>query len=112
MKPFLWSKIKLSWWAIIRVHCAVLGGRHVIKEVLKKIIAVAESYPDLKTDKTYIKSMAAVKQYENMLHTSRLIYNNSVTKLNRAIRIFPLSMLAGILGYSKRSYLEEGDDRS
>lgn len=44
---------------------------------------------------------------ENMVRTSRLIYNNSVTKLNRDIRMFPVFLIAGILGFSQREYLED-----
>lgn len=74
-------------------------------------MAVAESYPDLKADNTYIKTMDAVNQYESMVRTSRLIYNDSVTKLNRAVRMFPASLIAGILGFSKRAYLEAVDEK-
>ena len=79
---------------------------NIIAEAMGKIMAVAESYPDLKADKTYIKTMDAVNQYENMVRTSRLIFNDSVTKLNRVIRMFPASMIAGMLGFSKRAYIE------
>ncbi|MPN30829.1 hypothetical protein SDC9_178300 [bioreactor metagenome] len=53
-----------------------------------------------------------MNQYENMVRTSRLIYNDSVTKLNRAIRMFPANMIAGLLGFSKRAYLEALDEKS
>jgi len=85
---------------------------NMIVEAMGKIMAVAESYPDLKADSTYIKTMDAVNQYENMVRASRLIYNDSVTKLNRAIRMFPASMIAGILGFSKRAYLEAVDEKA
>lgn len=81
-------------------------------EALGKIMAVAESYPDLKADRTYIKTMDSVNQYENMVRTSRLIYNDNVTKLNRAIRMFPASMIAGILGFTKRTYLEAVNEKA
>jgi len=85
---------------------------NIITEAMGKIMAVAESYPNLKADQTYIKSIDAVNQYENMVRTSRLIYNDSVTKLNRAIRMFPASLIAGILGFSKRAYLEALDEKA
>lgn len=79
---------------------------NMIVDAMGKIMAVAESYPNLKADQTYIKTMDSVNQYENMVRTSRLIYNDSVTKLNRGIRMFPASIIAGMLGFAKRSYLE------
>ena len=90
----------------------VTKQENVIAEAMGKIMAVAESYPDLKADKTYIKTMDAVSQYENMVRTSRLIYNDSVTKLNRAIRMFPASMIAGVFGFSKRAYLEAQGEKA
>lgn len=83
-----------------------------LTEALGKIMAVAESYPDLKADQTYIKTMDSVNLYENMVRTSRLIYNDNVTKLNRAVRMFPASMIAGILGFAQRTYLEAVDEKA
>lgn len=85
----------------------VLHQEGVISEALGRIAMVAEQYPELKADQTYIKTMDAVQTFENMVRTSRLIYNDSVTKLNRAIRMFPVSMIAGMLGFQQRDYLEE-----
>ena len=85
---------------------------NIIVEAMGKIMAVAESYPDLKADATYIKTMDGVNQYEKMVRTSRLLYNDSVTKLNRAIRMFPASMIAGLLGFTKRLYLESEQEKS
>ena len=44
---------------------------------------------------------------KKMVQTSRLIYNDSVTKLNRELHIFPTSVLAHMLGFEKRDYLVE-----
>ena len=38
-----------------------------------------------------------------------MIYNDSVTKLNRELRMFPTSLFAGILGFRPRDYLETND---
>lgn len=84
----------------------VLVQESVISETLGRIAMVAEQYPDLKADKKYKKCMDAVDTYEKMVHTSRLIYNDSVTNLNRAVRMLPTSIIAGILGFHQREYLE------
>ena len=85
---------------------------NMIVEAMGKIMAVAESYPDLKANTTYIKTMDSVNLYENMVRSSRLIYNDSVTKLNRAIRMFPASIIAGMIGFSQRAYLEAVDEKA
>lgn len=85
----------------------VLTQEGVISEALGRISMVTEQYPELKANENYIKTMDAVEAFENMLRTSRLIYNDSVTKLNREIRMSPVSMIAGMLGFRQREYLVE-----
>lgn len=85
----------------------VLRQEGVISEALGRISMVSEQYPELKANQNYIKTMDAVQTFENMVRTSRLIYNDSVTKLNREIRMFPVSMVAGMMGFKQRDYLEE-----
>lgn len=90
----------------------VLKQEGVISEALGRIAMVAERYPELKADKGYAKCMDAVDSYEKMVRTSRLIYNDSVTKLNREIRMFPTSLVAGMLGFHQRDYLETPEDKT
>ena len=85
----------------------VLRQEGVISEALGRIAMVTEQYPELKSNQTYIKTMDAVQTFENMLRTSRLIYNDSVMKLNREIRMFPVSMISGMLRFRQREYLVE-----
>ena len=85
----------------------ILRQEGIISEALGRIAMVTEQYSELKANQTYIKTMDAVQIFENMVRTSRLIYNESVTKLYREIRMFPVSMIAGMLGFRQRDYLVE-----
>ncbi|MBR0423222.1 MAG: LemA family protein [Clostridia bacterium] len=71
------------------------------------INALAESYPDLKSNSVYTKTMEDVNTYENNVRMSRMVYNDSVTKLNRMVLSFPGSLIASLLHFQKRDYLEE-----
>ena len=82
----------------------------VIEETVKSIRLAAERNPLLCADKTYTKCMDAVECYGRMVYTSRLIYNDSVTKLNSALGMFPTNVIAGILGFHKREYLSQKGD--
>ena len=73
---------------------------------------MAERYPELKASESYKKCMDAVDSYEKMVRTSRLIYNDSVTKLNRAIRMVPVSLIVGLLGFRARDYLEAEEEKA
>ncbi len=90
----------------------VLKQENVIVDALGKISMVAEQYPELKADQNYAKFMDAVDSYERMVRTSRLIYNDSVTKLNRTIRMFPVVLIAGALGIKQRAYLEGNEEKA
>ena len=72
-----------------------------------KLIAVAEQYPDLKANQTYQQTMADIKQYEENVRLARMTFNDTVTKYNNQVRMFPGSVVAGILGFPKREYLAE-----
>ena len=89
----------------------VVKQEGMISDALGRVCAVAERHPELKADGNYARCMNAVDSYEKMVRTSRLIYNDSVTKLNRELRMFPTSLLAGALGFRPRAYLEGEESR-
>lgn len=78
----------------------------MIQKGLATVNALAEAYPDLKSNTVYLKTMEEVKNYEDNVRMSRMVYNDSVTKYNRLVRSLPGSMLAGGLGFAPRDYLE------
>lgn len=78
----------------------------IISVALGCISAVAEKYPELKANENYSKYINTMDGYKKLVRTSRLIYNDSVTKLNRELRMFPTSLIAGVLGFHQKDYLE------
>ena len=78
----------------------------LLYEVLGRISGIAEQYPELKAHGHYCKCMKAMDSYEKMMRTCQLIYNDSVTKLNRTVCMFPTSQIAGMLGFQQRDYVE------
>ena len=90
----------------------VMKQEGIISEALGRISMVAEQYPQLKANESYTRCMNAVDSYEKMVRTSRLIYNDSVTKLNRDMRMFPTSLIAGAFGFRQRAYLEAVEDKA
>lgn len=70
------------------------------------MIAVSERYPELKAYEVYRDSMASLQKYEENVRMSRMVYNDSATKMNRMVRQWPSSIVAGILHFGKRDYLQ------
>ena len=79
----------------------------LLRQIGTRLIAVAEAYPDLKASANYQEAMKSIKEYEENVRLSRMTYNDTVTKFNQQVRMFPTSLVAGILGFAKRDYLEE-----
>ncbi len=73
-----------------------LGG------ALKGIMVNIESYPDLKASENFQQLQRSLNEIEEQLVAARRAFNASVTDYNNSIQIFPASILAGILGFTKR----------
>ena len=90
----------------------VEAQENMITEAMGKIMAVAEAYPDLKSNTNYQNLMNSLNDYETKVRQSRLVYNDAVTKLNRTIRMFPTSLVAPMCGIVARDYLKTEESKS
>ena len=79
----------------------------VLKEIGTRLMAVAEAYPELKANENYRQTMADIKSYEENVRLSRMTFNDTVTRYNQEVRAFPVSAIAGMLGFAKREYLAD-----
>ena len=83
------------------------ANEELLSQIGSKLIAVAEAYPDLKASTNYQETMKSLKEYEENVRLSRMTFNDTVTRYNQKVRVFPASLVAGLLGFAKREYLEE-----
>ena len=83
------------------------ANEELLSQIGSKLIAVAEAYPDLKASTNYQETMKSLKEYEENVRLSRMTFNDTVTRYNQQVRVFPASLVAGLLGFGKREYLEE-----
>lgn len=74
--------------------------------VLGRLIAVSESYPDLKASQVYQSTMGSINKYEDNVRNARMIYNDVVTRFNRMLKVFPSSIVAGIFNFEARDYFQ------
>ena len=95
-----------------RTASEVDAQENIITEAVGKIMAVAEAYPDLKANTNYQNLMNSLNDYEAKVRQSRLIYNDTVTKLNRTIRMFPTSLIAPMCGVVQRDYLKTEESKT
>ena len=80
--------------------------------VLGRLFAVAESYPDLKANASFLDLQNQLKETEDKIGFSRQFYNDTAMKYNVAIARIPTSIIASIFGFKGRPYFEaEGESR-
>lgn len=75
-----------------------------VQEIQTMINAVAEQYPDLKSDKNYKELMNELSTTENKIAQVRSNYNEWVTRYNSYIRKFPNRQILSFLGYEVTEY--------
>lgn len=77
---------------------------------LRDLKVQLEAYPDLKADNSFQLLMRSLNEVEEQLSAARRSYNAAVTDYNTAIQIFPYNLLAGILGFTKRTLFAASEE--
>ncbi len=81
-----------------------------LSKAVSKIIAVAESYPELKANTNFQDLQSSLKELEENIQKSRRFYNGSARDFNTLIAVFPNNLLAGIFGFSKLPFFEASEE--
>ena len=90
---------------------AEIEANGVLTGALKKLFALAESYPDLKANENFIDLQNNLRETENKISFARQFYNDTVLMYQNAIEMFPSNMIATMFGFkSKEFYKMENDD--
>jgi len=77
-----------------------------ISSVLTRLMAVSESYPQLKANENFLALQSQLEGTENRIAVERKRFNQVVQGYNTTIRRFPTNMLAGMYGFEKKLYFE------
>lgn len=78
----------------------------LLDDVLAAVSATADRHPALRSDESYSRLFGTSDECERRLRTSRLLYNDAVTRLDRALRTFPTSCMVRLSGVRERAYWE------
>jgi LemA protein len=79
---------------------AQMGG------ALGRLIAVAESYPDLKANQNMMSLQEELTSTENKIGFARQAFNDAVTGFNNQRQVFPTVVVANLLGFTEAALLE------
>lgn len=71
---------------------------------LGRLIAIAEAYPQLKSDQNFLRLQDELAGTENRISVARQDYNTAVSTYNSYIRTFPQKLTAIVTGAKPREY--------
>jgi len=75
-----------------------------VRSALGRLIAVAESYPDLKASSNFQELQAQLEGTENRIAVARTAFNDAARAYNVAIRRFPANLVAGLFSFEPKPY--------
>ncbi len=73
---------------------------------LKNLFAVAEAYPDLKANKSFLDLQKTLVEIEDNLQMARRYYNGTVRNFNTAVETFPSNLIAGMFNFKSVEFFE------
>jgi len=80
-----------------------------IEGALSKLMALAESYPDLKASQNFMQLSGELSKVEEDIANSRKYYNAVVRNYNNAVQMFPGNIVASIFGFKEMAMFETAD---
>jgi len=81
-----------------------------ISKNVSKILALAESYPDLKANQVFMNLQIELTGTEDKIAYARQFYNDCVQHFNTTIMMFPNNIFANMLKYKEREYFKVSDE--
>lgn len=81
----------------------------VLVSSLSRLLAVAERYPELKSNQNMLGLQEELTSTENKIGFARQSYNDSVTRYNTKRELFPTVVVASCCGFGPASLFEIAD---
>ena len=97
--------------AAANTPAAINEQADLLSQMMGRLNVVFERYPELKASDLYKETQEGMKQYEKNVRMSRMIYNDTATKMNRMVRQWPSSIVASMLHFDQKDYLKVDDEK-
>lgn len=86
------------------------AAENLLSGALKSLFAVAEAYPDLKANQSFLALQEELTGTEGRIAYARQYYNDQVYKYNTKIQTFPALLIAGPFRFTEREFFEADDE--
>lgn len=83
-----------------------IQAENTLQQTLKSLFALAEAYPNLKADTSFLNLQTQLTEIEENLERARRYYNSTVRENNTYGESFPGALFAGMFKYQHFNYFE------
>lgn len=83
-----------------------IKANNELSNVVTKLFALSESYPDLKANTNFMQLQDELKDVENKIASARQFYNDTVLQYNNKIEMFPSNIIAGMFNFKRETFFE------
>ncbi|MEN9881561.1 MAG: hypothetical protein RLZZ308_744 [Candidatus Parcubacteria bacterium] len=87
-------------------------AENILTGTLKSMFALAESYPDLKSNQNYLHLQSELSDTENKIQASRRFYNSNVMAYNTKIQTVPSNIIAKMFSFTEKEFFELAEGES
>lgn len=87
-------------------------AQNKVTSALGRLIAVAENYPDLKANTSFLELQSQLEGSENRIAVARREYNDIVKQYNTRVVTFPRNIIASMFGFSQKEYFAAAEGAS
>ena len=77
-----------------------------LSRTLKSIFAVAEAYPDLKANQSFLELQNSLTETEDQIQLARRYYNGTVRNNNILVESFPGNLVAQVFNFKPADFFE------
>lgn len=81
-----------------------------LNKALKSLFMVAEQYPNLKTNQSFVELQKKLTDIEDELAAARRTYNAAVTEYNTTLQSFPTNLMGKIMRKKQKELFVVNDD--
>jgi len=82
------------------------GAENALVGSLRHLLAVAESYPDLKADGAFLSLQDELTNTEDRIQAARRFYNANVRSYNQRVESVPSNAIASLFGFRREAFFE------
>ncbi|WP_430403126.1 LemA family protein [Hyphomonas sp.] len=77
-----------------------------LSQPVARLVAVAEAYPELKSDQNFLDLQNELSDTENKIEMARRFFNGAVREMNTRVQSFPANLVAAAFGFREKDFFE------